>query len=351
MSVEMYRSQLVRLVKEMADLEDKKAKETKKVTKLQSEINRISRSVTKNTTGASLRSKQRQIETKSKAASDSQTKAAKFDATISKNLTNQDRVQRQLDRAVQSAEKKRDTEAKKRRDTELRHAKDLTWEVQKQNRLHSDKIGSEAIQKLPEKIKVLFFAANPQDQDQLRLDEEIRDITQKIRLSDYRDSVDLISRWAVRPNDLLQALNEDKPNIVHFSGHGSDTDEILFLDPEGNTKAVSKEAMVQLMATTGDYVRVVLFNTCYSRNQAQAVAQHVDVAIGMGTAVGDEVARVFAAQFYSAIGFGLSVERAFAQGLVALSVEGIPEEDTPELFVREGVSADDIVLVRPQEGA
>ncbi len=349
MSVEMYRKKLVRLAKEKADLEDTRAKETKKLTKLQTEIGRISRSITKRTSESSLRSKQRQIESKGKAAAESQGKIAKLEESISKNLANQDSVQRQLDGAVKSADKKRDTEAKKRRDTELRHAKDLTREVQKQNRLYSDRLSAEAVRRLPEKITVLFFAANPQDQDQLRLDEEIRDITQKIRSSDYRDSVDLVSRWAVRPSDLLQALNEDKPNIVHFSGHGSDTDEILFLDPEGNTKPVSKEAMVQLMATTGDNVRVVLFNTCYSRNQAEAVAQHVDVAIGMGTSVGDEAARVFAAQFYSAIGFGLSVERAFAQGVVALSVEGIPEERTPELFVREGVSADDIVLVRPQE--
>lgn len=351
MSVEMYRKKLAQLAREKADLESKRAKETKKLTKLQTEIGRISRSITKRTSESSLRSKQRQMEPKGKAVAESLGKVAKLEEAISKNLANQDRVQRQLDGAVNRADKQRDTEAKKRRATELRHTKDLTREVREQNRLYSERVSNEFVQRLPEKIKVLIFAANPRDQSQLRLDEEIRDITQKIRLSDYRDSVDLVSRWAVRPNDLLQALNEDKPNIVHFSGHGSDTDEILFLDPQGNTKPVSKEAMVQLMVATGDYVKVVFFNTCYSRNQAEAVAQHVDVAIGMSTSVGDEAARVFAAQFYSAIGFGLSVERAFAQGVVALSVEGIPEEETPELFVREGVSADDIVLVRPQEQA
>jgi hypothetical protein len=30
-------------------------------------------------------------------------------------------------------------------------------------------------------------------------------------------------------------------------------------------------------------------------------------------------------------------------------LEGIPQQDTPELFVAEGFSADDIILVRPPE--
>ncbi len=59
----------------------------------------------------------------------------------------------------------------------------------------------------------------------------------------------------------------------------------------------------------------MFFNACYSRAQAEAAAQHVDVAIDMNAPIGDEAARVFATQFYSAIGFGYSVRRAFEQAL------------------------------------
>lgn len=131
--------------------------------------------------------------------------------------------------------------------------------------------------KLPTKIRVLFFAANPRDQSQLRLDEEIRSIEEKIRASEYRDSVELISKWAVRPPDLLQALNQHTPHIVHFSGHGSDTDEIVFLDAQGDAKFVSKSAIVEMMNTMADNIRVVIFNTCFSRGQAEAVIQHLFV--------------------------------------------------------------------------
>ncbi|GEM_PF-3967358 len=70
------------------------------------------------------------------------------------------------------------------------------------------------------KIKALFLAANPNGTTKLALDEEIREITQKIRLAENRDLLDVISVWAVRPDDLLQYLNQHKPQIVHFSGHG-----------------------------------------------------------------------------------------------------------------------------------
>src|SRR5690348_1663009 len=90
------------------------------------------------------------------------------------------------------------------------------------------------------KLKVLFLSANPAGTQPLALDEEIREITNKIRASEHREAVELISRWAVRPDDLLQALNEHKPHIVHFSGHGSPTEEILLLDNDRHPKPVSK---------------------------------------------------------------------------------------------------------------
>lgn len=78
-----------------------------------------------------------------------------------------------------------------------------------------------------------------------------------------------------------------------------------------------------------------------------AVVEHVDAAIGMNTSIGDDAARVFAAQFYSSIGFGLSLEKAFQQAKASLMLEGIDEEDTPELYVKDGLDASEIVIVRP----
>src|SRR5262249_48520453 len=119
-----------------------------------------------------------------------------------------------------------------------------------------------------DKVKVLFLAANPAGTQPLQLDEEIRQVTAKVRASEYRDSLELVSRWAVRPDDLMQALLEEKPHVVHLSGHGSSAEELILLDNQDKPKPVSKEALVHLFLTLRDNVRVVVLNACYSRPQA-----------------------------------------------------------------------------------
>jgi len=194
-------------------------------------------------------------------------------------------------------------------------------------------------------VKVLFVAANPAGTSPLGLDEEIREITMKIRASENPDSLELISRWAARPDDLLQALLQHKPHVVHFSGHGTNVEQLIVLDDLGNPKPVSKAALVHLFRILKDNVRVVVLNACYSRPQAEAIAEIIDCTIGMNRPIGDFAAIVFAASFYRAIGFGRSVKEAFELGRAALLLEGIPEDQTPELLTRPGIDPSRLFLI------
>ena len=199
------------------------------------------------------------------------------------------------------------------------------------------------------KVKALFLASNPKGTTTLELDREIRGVTEKIRAAEYRDSLDLISAWAVRPDDLLQLLNQHEPQIVHFSGHGSQAGEIILVDSHGSPKPVNPAALKALFETLKDNIRLVILNACYSKKQAEAITQVIDCAVGMNDAIGDEAAITFAASFYRAIGFGRSIKQAFDQGIVALLLEGIPEENKPELLTRNGVDPEKIVLVPPED--
>ena len=202
-------------------------------------------------------------------------------------------------------------------------------------------------EKRMEKIKVLFLAANPNGTTPLALDEEARAIENKIRMAEHRDSVEFITKWAVRPDDLQQSLLQHQPHVVHFSGHGIDSDEIILLDENRNPKPVSGIALAGLLSSLKDNIRVVVLNACYSQSQAKAIAEHIDVTIGMNTAIGDEAAIIFAGSFYRAIGFGRSVQNAFELGKNALMLEGIPEENTPEMFIRTNISSDDVCIITP----
>lgn len=101
------------------------------------------------------------------------------------------------------------------------------------------------------------MASNPIKVAPLRLDEEAREISEMIRKSEHRDSVLFVTKWAVRPQDVLHAINKLKLTIIHFSCYGSENDEIIFESPDGHEKLVSKEAIVQTMMVSSNSISLV----------------------------------------------------------------------------------------------
>jgi len=193
-------------------------------------------------------------------------------------------------------------------------------------------------------VKALFLAANPTSTNRLAIDEEMRAIEQKVRAAEHRDVLIFQSAWAVRPDDLLQLLNQHRPHIVHFSGHGSRAG-LSLAGNDGQIRLVTTRALAALFATLKDNIRLVFLNACYSREQAQALVTSIDCVVGMKDSIHDDAATVFASSFYRAIGFGRSIQKAFDQGRAALLLEGIPEEDIPELLVKDGIDPNQIVLI------
>lgn len=204
---------------------------------------------------------------------------------------------------------------------------------------------AEQTQREPMKATILFLAANPSGSTKLALDTECRAIREKIRSSDHPGSLEFRSEWAVRPDDLLQYLNEFRPHVVHFSGHGSPAEQLILHDSSDRPKPVSREALRALFGTLKDNIRLVVLNACFSRTQGDTIVEVVDTAVGMRQAIGDNAAIVFAASFYRALGFGRSVKEAFEQGIAALLLEGIPENNTPVLLCRNGVDPARVYLV------
>ncbi|MDB6134344.1 MAG: hypothetical protein JWM59_2587 [Verrucomicrobiales bacterium] len=198
-----------------------------------------------------------------------------------------------------------------------------------------------------EKQKILFLAANPTDTARLALDVECRDIEAGIQAAALRDHLELHTKFAVRPKDLLHHLQRYTPHIVHFSGHGSPDEAIVLLGSDEKAKPVSTAALTQVFTTLRDNIRVVVFNACFSRDQAEAVTSVIDCAVGMRRAIGDKAAITFAAAFYESIAFGRSIKTAFEAGKAAIMLEGISEENTPVLLTRSGVDPAKIVLIDP----
>jgi hypothetical protein len=183
-------------------------------------------------------------------------------------------------------------------------------------------------------VKILFLAANPKDTSRLRLDEEVRSIDLSLRQTDYWNRFDMKQHWAVRVIDLQGYLLRHRPHIVHFSGHGITTSEIVMEDLYGNSQAIPATALGQLFSVLKDNVRCVVLNSCYSEQQAQAIADYIDCVVGMSSAIGDLAAINFSAAFYQAIGYGRDVQTAFQLGCLQINLQGLGEQDTPKLLAK-----------------
>jgi hypothetical protein len=194
------------------------------------------------------------------------------------------------------------------------------------------------------RVTILFLAANPPATPRQSLDEEAREIEAKIRAAEHRDNFELITKWAVRPDDLLDAFNRHRPHVVHFSGRGNDKSELVLNGSDGQPRPVTKPALAGLFRVLGQGVRVVVLNFGDSLPQATVIAEHVDCVVGMRRAISERAVVYFAAAFYRALAYGQSVDNAFGQGKLSLLLEDTGESETPELMVRAAVDSKSIVL-------
>lgn len=345
--IEYYKKQILKKKEELSKLNISLAQEQTKITSQEKRIISAKAAIGRTKNQSTVKSKLNEIDRANKNIADIrkkcgeiQTKIAKIEkeiVTAEKNCSNEEE---KIAKKKQAEEKKRLLEADKQ--------KRLIQSTLTQQSKIQDEIQEEIkkLKEIPEKITVLFLAANPINTIPLRLDEEARTIQQRIRMSEYRESVVFESRWATRSADILQAINETNPTIVHFSGHGTDAGDLVLLNSDGTSKYVSKEAISLAMSTASDSIRLVVFNACFSEKQAESVVEYVDSAIGMSDTINDEAACFFAAQLYSSIGFGNSLSVSFKQAIAQLMLEGIREENILKLYLRSGVQAEDVILVK-----
>lgn len=190
-----------------------------------------------------------------------------------------------------------------------------------------------------DRIKILLLAADPSDAARLRLGQEVRDIRERLQLSKHREKFLLETRESVRSGDITQAILDVEPQIVHFSGHGISTGELCFENTSGKSQPVMPNALKSLFELVSEQVDCVILNACYSKIQAEAIAEHIAFVIGMKQAIGDKAAIAFSVGFYKALGGGRSFQDAYKFACVEIQLQGISENLTPNLFQQKLITS------------
>ena len=346
MSVDNATRTLGRKRDELSSLNKKVADAQKKVSDAMKKEASAKAALSKAKTATTIKSKQRSLASASNAVVSAQKALGDLEGKRSKKAGEVAAAEKALDKernAETAKAQKKQEEAIRRSERELASQ---SAALNEQGRIVQS-IGArvDRLETLPDKITVLMLSSGPKDADHLDVDVEAREIRDAIVKTRHRDSIDLQDRWAVRTGDIFQSLNETEPTIVHFSGHGTDDGELVFVNDFGLSKPVPPEALALMLGTLSDRIRLAVFNACFSETQAAAVTSSIEAAIGMTTSISDGAAIAFATQLFSSRGFGLSLARAFSQAKAQLAIDYTDELNTPRLYCADGVNPDEVFYV------
>ncbi|MDD1498803.1 CHAT domain-containing protein [Agrobacterium sp. CNPSo 3708] len=175
-------------------------------------------------------------------------------------------------------------------------------------------------------VKALMLLAAPKDADRLRLDEEVRDLKDKLRMvQNAVVDVVVVNEWAVRVDQIQDALFNEKPQVLHFSGHG-DTGMLFFEDRIGDAAPVDAKSFGELIGLHADTVKCVILSACYSEDVAKIVRAHVPWVIGCDQSIADDAAIAFSRAFYRAVANGEDYQKAFRHARNEVSLNGMSAE-------------------------
>jgi esterase/lipase superfamily enzyme len=185
---------------------------------------------------------------------------------------------------------------------------------------------------LEEPCDILVLAANPRGTDQLQLEWEAKLIREEIQKG--RQPYTVKVEHTVQVEALSRYLLSYDPIIVHFSGHGNPTGEII-LENDGGPYPVSAEAFAELLKTVGGRTECVVLNACFSLERADALVEQVSCVIGMTKDFDDQSALRFAQGFYRGLAFGRGYYSAFELGRAEIKLMKLPDEQVPQFITND----------------
>nr|WP_249806881.1 CHAT domain-containing protein [Bradyrhizobium sp. 62] len=175
--------------------------------------------------------------------------------------------------------------------------------------------------------RILVITANPRGENNqaIRLDKEIAEIRQRVKIGTARDRIHIETLQAATIDNLRVDLLSNNYDIIHFAGH-ADGDGLELLGPSG-VQNLSFDAFGKMLKDQKT-LKCVVINAC-SAMQGLRTA-FAPLVIGMIDDIDDEAALVFAKGFYDAIAAGHNAGKAYDVAVTALE----SEEFDPNIAVK-----------------
>lgn len=354
-SPDFKRRKVVSLKKAEAKLRDDEAKLDSAAGKKRSDATRKRASAQRSSLTSTKQRYEREAAKLDEDAGKLEDKAAAVATKLASNLDQQRQAKRSLEQSEDAARRRQEQEDDRRRRKEMAHARSLSRVAAPAVRYIHEVRHVPAPQ--PERLRVAYLAANPRVTDvdvdsgevistRIRVDKEIRDVQEEVRRSLHRDNIDIKPWVAATPIDVLNALNDQRPHVMHFSGHAGEG--LLEFDDgeiEPEPYLVSLEQLAKALGATNPAPQVLVLNACDTLAGAEALLPAVPVIVATSATITDLAANVFAVRFYAAVASGQSIGHAVEQARYAMDVLAGGSGDVIQTVVREGVALDELVLV------
>ena len=363
MSSESIRNDLNRLKTAEAGLRKEAARHEADLAKAHAAAAQKRRSATTANSLSSVQTHLRSAESEDKKATAAADKLAAVSDKLARNGVDQTSKQRSLAaaekserEAVERDEKRRrdyaksdqaaaDRAADKRRRTEKDHARELA-------RLSQPTVRHIYVREAePEKLRVLYLTASPELDSPLRTDAEVNNVLKALRGAKHRDLIELHLRPAATAQDLMDGINDLRPHVIHFSGHGGGRgllfDNASLDQPDG--RAMPFDLLARFLGATDTPPTLVVLNACDTLDGSDLLLEVAPVVIAMADSVGDMAAGVFATQFYAAIASAQSIGASLRQSKAIMAAALLEDADLPQHVARQDVNIDQLVLVRASE--
>lgn len=186
MSIQTSQNNISRVDKEIARLEKQLADESKKEVDKAKQLYQIDRSITKNTSLSTLKSKQNQMIRIQKEIAKIFKKKAEISKKIADKKAQRARYQQQFDRELKTEKNRQELADKRRRQEEIRHQQQITLELQKQKQLTQELDTSSS--NYAQKNYDFFISHATEDKDEFvrPLAEKLNELGLKIWYDDFQ---------------------------------------------------------------------------------------------------------------------------------------------------------------------
>jgi hypothetical protein len=172
--------------------------------------------------------------------------------------------------------------------------------------------------------RILVITANSRTTP-LQLSEEVRGIQEALGEQTYFRVTEVHEG---RAQDLIKKLLDEKPEILHFAGHGQGgaAPSLTLKGDEGQDVPLTQKWLCSILDNIPVRPQLLVLNACFSASLAAELKKRVGVIIGAEGKIEDGAARRFARNLYAALGESSPVRNAFELARAAFATSGYDPE-------------------------